>query len=167
MLSIDLRNKKILFFSPSAFGYECSVKRRLQELGAIVTYYDDRPSNNFWSKAMLRCFKRSMLLVIDSYYREIYKELDNCNYFDYIFLLNLEAMPLWFLKKLRIKYNCCPIILYMWDSFKNKVHTKDYFDFCDRIISFDYEDHKHNPRLEFRPLFFLNEYSSIAEKKGF
>ena len=164
---MTLKGKKILFFSPKAFGYEVAIKKRLEELGAVVVYYDERPSNSFWGKAMLRVSKRSMTVKIESYYKDIYKELNSFKSFDYIFLLNLEAMPVWFLKKLRVKYVGCPIILYMWDSFRNKVHTKDYLEWCDRTISFDHEDHKHNPQLEFRPLFYLNEYSSIANKKVF
>jgi hypothetical protein len=162
-----LRGKKILFFSPKAFGYEVAIRRRLEELGATVVYYDDRPSNGFWGKAMLRVSKRSMAVKIETYYREIFKELQSYPSFDYIFLLNLEAMPVWFLKKIKAQYQGCPVILYMWDSFRNKVHTKDYLEWCDRAISFDYDDQKQNPKLEFRPLFYLNEYSSIAGKKDF
>lgn len=164
---MTLKGKRILFFSPQAFGYEAAIKKRLEEMGAIVVYYDERPSNSFWGKAMLRVSKHSMTVKIEAYYREIVKELESYKSFDYIFLLNLEAMPVWFLKKIKAKYQGCPIILYMWDSFRNKVHTKDYLEWCDRAISFDHEDHKNNPQLEFRPLFYLNEYSSIAGNKVF
>ncbi len=164
---MNIEGKRILFFSPKAFGYEVAIKKRLEEMGAVVIYYDDRPSNGFWGKAMLRVSKRSMAVKIESYFKEIDKELESQDSFDYIFLLNLEAMPVWFLKKIKAKYKGCPVILYMWDSFRNKVHTKDYLEWCDRAISFDHEDHKHNPNLEFRPLFYLNEYSSIAPKKKY
>ena len=164
---MDLEGKRILFFSPKAFGYEVAIQKRLEEMGADVVYFDDRPSNGFWGKAMLRVSKRSMAVKIEPYYKEIDKDIESQDAFDYIFLLNLEAMPVWFLKKIKARYKGCPVILYMWDSLRNKVHTKDYLKWCDRAISFDHEDHKHYPMLEFRPLFYLNEYSSIASKKNY
>ena len=162
-----LTGKRILFFSPRSFGYEVVIKKRLEELGADVTYYDDRPSNGFWGKAMLRVSKRSMTIRIKQYYQSICKELKSESDFDFIFLLNLEAMPLWFIKKLRASYSNAPIVLYMWDSFRNKTHTHEYMPWCDRVISFDKEDQKYNSRLEFRPLFYLNQYSEIASCKNY
>lgn len=162
-----LTGKRILFFSPRSFGYEVAIKKRLEEMGAVVTYYDDRPSNDFWGKAMLRVSKRSMTIRIRHYYQGISEELESESVFDFIFLLNLEAMPLWFIKNLRATYSNTPIVLYMWDSFKNKVHTQDYIPLCNRVISFDKEDQKCYPFLEFRPLFFLNQYSEITSCKNY
>lgn len=161
---MEIQGKHILFFSPKAFGYEIAIKERLESLGASVVYYDDRPSNGFWGKAILRLSKRSMAMVIKRYYIKILKSLDDAKSFDYIFLLNLEAMPVWFLKRIKEKNKDAQVILYMWDSFRNKVHTSDYIDLCDRSISFDCEDQKHNSKLEFRPLFYLNDYTTIASK---
>ena len=141
---MNLKSKRVLFFSPKTFGYEGAIKQRLEQLGATVDYYDDRPSNGFWGKALLRFYKKLMTLRIERYYRDIYKKLCDVDGYDYIFLLNLEAMPIWFLKKIKERFSAAQFILYMWDSFWNKVHTKDYLEWCDRAISFDYEDHKNS-----------------------
>lgn len=164
---INLQGKRILFFSPCAFGYELAIKSRMEELGASVVHYDDRPSNGFWGKAMLRVNKHSMKFRIEKYYNKIWKELEKEKNFDNVFLLNLEAMPLWFLTKLREKYINAIFILYTWDSFRNKVHTKDYMPLCHRCISFDPEDQKQHKGLEFRPLFYLNEYASLSAEKNY
>lgn len=165
---MNIVGKKILFFSPRAFGYEVAIKKRLEELGAVVTYYDDRPSNGFWGKALLRVNKSLVSKKIDHYYKEIQNNLSSGNSsFQYIFLLNLEAMPVWFVEWLKGYYKSSQIILYMWDSFRNKVHTKEYLPFCDRAITFDPEDLNENPKLEFRPLFYLNDYAGIAKTKKF
>lgn len=164
---MTLEGRKILFFSPKAFGYEVAIKNRLEEMGACVVFYDERPSNSFWGKAMLRVSKRSMTVKIDTYYKDIYKELEIILSFDYIFLLNLEAMPVWFLKKIRSKYQNSPVTLYMWDSFRNKPHTQEYIPYCDRVITFDPADKVSDPKIEFRPLFFMNEYAKISSLKKY
>ena len=165
---MDLKGKKILFFSPKAFGYEVEIKKRLIELGSSVVYYDDRPSNGFWGKALLRVNKSLIKQQIDKYYTKIQDSLaSSSTSFDYIFLLNLEAMPVWFIEWLKGHYKNSVTILYMWDSFRNKVNTGDYLPFCDRAITFDPEDLKTNPKLEFRPLFYLNTYADIAKNKKF
>ena len=165
---MDLKGKKILFFSPKAFGYEVEIKNRLIELGSSVVYYDDRPSNGFWGKALLRVNKSLIKTQIDKYYKMIQENLvSGSPSFDYIFLLNLEAMPVWFIEWLKGHYKKSIVILYMWDSFRNKVNTGDYLPFCDRAITFDPEDLKTNPKLEFRPLFYLNTYADIAKNKAF
>ena len=165
---MNLQGKKILFFSPKAFGYEVEINKRLVELGASVVYYDDRPSNGFWGKALLRVNKSLIKKQIDRYYKKIQESLVfSSPSFDYIFLLNLEAMPVWFIEWLKGHYKNSEIILYMWDSFRNKVNTGDYLPFCDRAITFDPEDLKTNPELEFRPLFYLNTYADIAKTKKF
>lgn len=165
---IDLRNRKILFFSPKAFGYEKGIKTRLEELGAVVDYFDDRPSNDFWGKALLRVKRNLVQVQIERYYHGLYELLVEriCDYDD-VFLLNLEAMPIWFLDQIRGKKKASAnIILYMWDSFRNKPHAKDYIPYCDRIITFNPADQKENARIEFRPLFYLNEYAQIAQRNN-
>lgn len=163
---LDLREKNILFFSPRAFGYEISIANRLKELGAHVVYFDDRPSNGFWGKAMLRAKPQLMKVVIDKYYRRIFKEISVDGHFDIIFLLNLEAMPIWFLEKTKEINPNAVVVFYMWDSLNNKPHATQYVKYCDKAYSFDPKDEGVNG-LRFRPLFYLNEYKEIAAKKEY
>ena len=41
---IDLNEKSILFFSVQTFNLENEIKQKLEQAGAIVTYYDERAS---------------------------------------------------------------------------------------------------------------------------
>lgn len=166
---MELSNKNILFFSPKAFGYENAIRLRLEQLGAIVDYFDDRPSNGFWGKAILRVKRNLMKMQIEKYYQHLFQQLSGIIYnYDYIFLLNLEAMPIWFLKKICDKKSKnTSIILYMWDSFNNKPNTKDYISLCDRVITFDSSDQQNDHRIEFRPLFYLNKYATIANQRNY
>ncbi len=60
--------KSILLVSPAFFGYEAAIKSKLIELGADVTYVDDRPSNNFFVKGIIRVYKKLLDDTIVKYY---------------------------------------------------------------------------------------------------
>ena len=47
---MQLQDKRILYISPKFFGYENKIKQELEDLGAIVDFFDDRPSNDFITK---------------------------------------------------------------------------------------------------------------------
>jgi hypothetical protein len=38
----SIEGKSILFLAPSFFGYELKIKTKMEEMGAIVDYYDER-----------------------------------------------------------------------------------------------------------------------------
>ena len=46
ILKEHLVNKRILFLSVKTFNLEVEIIKKLEEHGAIVTYYDERPANN-------------------------------------------------------------------------------------------------------------------------
>lgn len=163
---IDLNNKLLLLIAPSFFGYEESIKNRLSELGAKVDYFDERPANNFWSKAFLRLDRRFLSFDINEHYNSIYNSVKG-NVYDYVFIINIEAMPYWFLERLKENNAGCHFVLYMWDSIENKKNTINYFRFFDIIYSFDKSDSQKYAEIKFRPLFFLNEYKDIADYHEF
>lgn len=163
---IDLKDKKILFISPSFFGYEKSVLSRLEELGATVDYFDERPANSFWTKAFIRVNRKVVVVRINNYYKRIACVIRDKKY-DYVFVINIEAMPHFFLEKLRRQSPEAKFILYMWDSIRNKAHTRSYLHLFDSVFSFDENDCKKIPHIQFRPLFFLNEYKAIASDTRF
>ncbi len=158
---MNIRNKNILFFSPSFFGYEKAIKRKLEEYGAYVDFYDDRPMNGFWTKAFIRVNKRILFYQINKYYNTILSHLELHKY-DYVFVLNAEAMPVKFLRKIKGDNSNAVFVLYMWDSFLNRKNTCDYLEFFDYIFSFDKNDCIRHPKIHFRPLFYMTEYADIV-----
>jgi hypothetical protein len=151
--------KSILLVSPAFFGYESSIKAKLIELGANVTYIDDRPSNNTLDKGLIRVHKKLLDKKISKYYEKITTDLADRE-FDIVFLLNPEAMPLFFLKMCKSRWKNAFYVMYMWDSIKNRKHTLDYVSYCDRVFTFDKHDSALH-KFKFRPLFYLDVYSSI------
>ena len=162
-----LCDKKILLIAPSFFMYEKAIKEGLENMGAIVDYFDERPANDFYTKALIRINKRLIKKNIDRYYHTIFTEVSERHY-DYVFVVNIEAMPVAFLQAIRGRNRNSVFILYAWDSIQNKKGLSDFLPLFDFVFSFDSEDCLSSEhKVYFRPLFFLNEFESIAQKDSF
>lgn len=160
------KGKKILFFSASFFGYQNEIKNKLISLGATVDFYDERPKNTFWYKALIRIDKRIIKYPIEKYYSEIIKSTAKTEY-DYIFFLKAEVITLKMLKLLKTNQQKGKFILYLWDSIKNCGESvEELFPLFDKILSFDRKDIEKNTFIHFRPLFYLDEYVSIGDDKS-
>ena len=68
---MNLSGKKILFLSANFFGYEKAITNRLQELGAEVDFFNERPSDSILSKGIIRVNKNFYFKKIKSYYQKI------------------------------------------------------------------------------------------------
>lgn len=156
---IRLTGKKILFLSVQTFNLENEIKSKLEQLGAIVTYYDERPANNNLIKGLLRLKKSLLQNRIDEYYSQILLETAQIN-FDYVFVNRGEIVPEFFLEQLKAMQKDCKFIFYTWDSFSNHAHPVKILKYFDRKFTFDSNDAlKYN--LNFRPLFFLDSFQTI------
>lgn len=158
-VSLRLEGKKILYIAPKFFGYENEIKQVLMhDFGADVDFYDERPSNDFWTKVFIRLKLKSLLKYkIDSYYKSIFYDIKEKTY-DYIFVISPETLSQ---KELVVIKNLQPhaqFILYMWDSFKNK-NSLELIPIFHKILSFDFHDAQ-KYSLIFYPLFYSSMYSS-------
>ncbi len=163
---MNLKGKRVFLISPAFFGYEYAIKSRLEDYGAEVDYFDDRPANDFWSKGLIRINKKLLAKKIDRYYNNIINVVAQYKY-DYIIALAIETMPLSVLAKLRLMNPSACRILYLWDSLRNKKYSSSYLKCFDKILSFDKTDCKIYPHILFRPLFYLKEYAEIAKCKNY
>ena len=158
-LKDSLFNKKILFFSVQTFNLEVEIKNKLEELGAQVTYYDERPANNNFIKGIIRT-KRSLIQKrIDDYYKKILLAEATIR-FDYLFVNRGEIVPAFFLQELKKMQPNCQFIFYTWDSFTNHSHPITILKYFDRKFTFDSDDAV-KFKINFRPLFFLDGYKYI------
>lgn len=157
-----LKDKKILFFAPKFFGYELDIKNKLEELGAKIDFFDERPSNSPIKKALLRLKPSLIKKITNEYYKEIIIKTAKIKY-DFVFVLNIEAMPIEYLKTLKSFNESACFILYMWDSIRNRKNTPQYLNFFDRVFSFDKKDSIEFDNVHFKPLFYNDEYKSISK----
>ncbi len=160
----SFKGKKILLFSPQFFGYGEEIGSKLREFGAVVDYYDERPGNDFMTKAIIRVNKSFLSKKIDTYYNNIIAHLVP-NRYDFVLFLNAEAISEKKLVALRKNQSKAIFIVYMWDSLKNKKYTLDLLPHFDFKHTFDKEDSLNDAHgFRFRPLFFLDAYKKIQSK---
>jgi len=156
----ELNNKKILFFAPDFFGYDIEIKKKLENFGAKVDLYNERPSSDFFTKAIIRLNKNLISRYIENYFDKIIKQNQHKD-FDYIFIIKGEAFNPIILKKLINCYSKAKIILYLWDSIRNYKEIKQCFPLLNKILTFDHNDSDEYDSLIFRPLFFIEDYTTF------
>jgi hypothetical protein len=159
MTNKPLAGKRILFFAPKFFGYEVAIANKLKELGADVMHFDERPKNNFLTKSLIRIDRNIIKRTITQYYKNILSQTQQ-QQFDFVFVVNLEAMTPEIVELLRKQQPQARFILYMWDSIKNKKPAQLAFKLFDWCYSFDKNDASTLPNVNFRPLFFIDEFDS-------
>lgn len=160
ILKEHLSNKKILFLSVQTFNLEVEIKNKLQEFGAQVTYYDERPANNNFIKGIIRLNRSLVKKIIDKYYKKILLEIADKNY-DYLFVNRGEIVPEFFLQDLRNTQPNCQFIFYTWDSFANHTHPATILKYFDKKSTFDPKD-AFQYKINFRPLFYLDAFKNIT-----
>lgn len=159
---IELKDKRILLISAKFFSYEVEITKKLSELGANVDYFDQRPSNTFLTKVLIRINNRLLAQRIEAYYLSMFRKIEGISY-DYVLFISPETITKDLLIKLKSSQKGAKFLLYMWDSFRNKSKSiKELIPFFDHRFSFDKDDCKNSEfQLQYRPLFFLNEYSLL------
>ncbi len=155
-LSDKLKGKKILFICVQTFNLEQEIIKKLQQHGAIVTYYDERPANNNFIKGMIRINRNLLRTKINNHYQNILKDI-NDKQFDFLLVNRGEVITEDFLKNFIRKQPQCQRILYTWDSFKNHSHSTDILQFFHKRFTFDREDAE-KYKIGFRPLYFMDKY---------
>lgn len=158
---INLHGKKILFLSVSFFNYEKAIAKRLSELGAEVDFYDERPSNSNFSKGIIRLNKRFYHLKINEYYNRILNEIQGKKY-DFFFLIKGEAIPTFFLEKIKQDNPEMEMIYYNFDPLKEYPNLIAHLKYFDKKFTFEYNDAVQF-NLKFRPLFYLDEYENLNQ----
>jgi hypothetical protein len=151
-------NKRVLLLSVKFFNYENLIRDEISSMGAIVDLYDERPSNSFLSKAIIRVKRELYQTRIDKHYRDIIRIVVKIKY-DYFFLIKGEVVPVFFLEFIRENNPDIVFIYYTFDSFKNNPNGLSILPFFERKFTFDRDDsRKYN--LSFRPLFYASEYGN-------
>lgn len=155
----DIKGKKILFLAVRFFQYEKAIAQRLSELGAEVDFYDERPSNSNFAKSVIRFNKKLYQSVINRYYQSIIQEIQDKKY-DYFLLIKGEAVPAYFLEKVRALNPEIEMIYYNFDPLKEYPVLISNLKYFDKKFTFERND-SIRYGLSFRPLFYLDEYKSL------
>lgn len=156
-----LQNKRILFLSFQLFGYQDEIKSELEKNGAEVDYFDERPANTFFVKAMIRINRNILAKYIDQYHANIVEQTKDKKY-DFIFFIKGEAISKNTVQQLRSYHPKAKFIIYHWDSIANNHNALRLLPYFDLAFSFDKIDCD-RLGINFLPLFYLNDYWKISE----
>lgn len=160
-----LKNKKVLFFSPTFFGYETKMKEAMEELGAEVDFFDERSITKNYEKALLKVFPKVFKKKSENYYMEIFKTICDKQY-DYVFFVKCEMATDKILTLYKNTFENAKFCLYLYDSIYNVSGIEKKFQYFDVVSTFDRKDSVEK-KLNFRPLFYTREYIQMEQSEEY
>jgi hypothetical protein len=160
-----INGSRILVISVKTFNYEQFIVQKLEELGAHVTFFDERPRNTVLIKGLIRIKKDLYSRQIENYYNKILNEVKDFE-FDYLFVIKGEVIPIFFLLNFKESHPNTTLIYYTWDSFKNNPHSFENLFIFDKKYTFDPNDAS-DFGLNFRPLFYIDNYNTLKNEKNY
>lgn len=164
-MSVSFAGKRVLFIAPMFFSYEKLIKGELEQLGAVVDYFSDRPDADFLTKALIRVDRRLLLRKIERYYTGILEQTRGYSY-DFVLIIRAEAVSGRILDRLRTIHPRAKFVLYLWDSMHYNPNARKVLGRFDAVLSFDRADVEANPNINFLPLFYSREFERAANLRG-
>jgi hypothetical protein len=161
----NLAGKRVLFIAPMFFGYEKLIQAELEAKGAEVDYFNDRPDNGFWTKALIRVDRRLLARKTERYYKSIIESTRSQSY-DHVLIVRGEAISLQMLRLLRQAQPKARMSLYLWDSMNYNPNARRVLGEFDQVFSFDRSDVEQNKKMQFLPLFYGREFERSAQWDG-
>ncbi|EIF44764.1 Eps11J [gamma proteobacterium BDW918] len=152
---------RVLLIAPMFFGYEKLIKKELEDQGATVDYFNDRPDDTFLTKSLIRINRQLIARKTNFYYDKIIGSVRDTHY-DHILIVRGEAISKERLIKLRSSQPRAKITLYLWDSMHYNPNARVIKSYVDRVLSFDRVDVDENSDIEFLPLFYGREFEKAA-----
>jgi hypothetical protein len=160
----SLSGKRTLFIGIGFYDYETAIRRRLEGLGASVSYFLEQP--RWHESAVLRrissIFGMGTDASRDRYQRRLLQRLALTE-FDYVFIIKGELLSEYFVCQLRAGNEKAKFILYQWDSIRRIPQVLRLLPYFDRILSFDRRDCQEHKAFVFRPLFYRDATDSEIE----
>lgn len=155
-----LKDKKILFIGPMTFGYEETIKTKLEKMGAEVDLFKENRLSLLYRISRL-LGPRFLDKYKNNFIKKIMNKVKNSRY-DYFFLIRGDLLSKDFFIKIKQLQPSAHFIMYQWDSI-NLFNYLDLIDQFDIVFSFDPIDcQKH--KLKYLPLFYDDDYKDLRNK---
>lgn len=158
---LDLRGKRVLFFTASFLGYQNDIRESLENSGAVVDWFDERLCDDTITKILIRLNRDYIARKINAYYDKIIESTKEFKY-DYVFFVNIEAASKNSLLKIKEYHPHAKFLLYEWDSLVNNKHALNLLEDFDAVWSFDRNDCD-ELGINFLPLFYNNKYAATRK----
>lgn len=157
---------RILLVTPSFFGYEEAISAAFRAKGVEVDLVDERPYNSALSRAVLRLAPSLLTHQLRRYYRGVIERTQAVPY-DGLLVVKGEVVPEWFIRDFREAHPDCRCVFYTFDAITNSSHCLQLLSYFEKTYSFDPLDVAAHAGLEYKPLFYSDEYYSSDEPRDF
>lgn len=152
-----------LFICASFFGYAAEIKRAMEARGRQVVWFEDRPALDTYTKGALRLAPELVAEKAEAYFRKIIEDTRAAPIRD-VLIVKGEALSPKMIAEMRAAFPQARFTLYFWDGSLNlPKDTPEKMALVDRVLSFDPADVRANPKIVYRPLFFIPEYEALPE----
>lgn len=132
-----MKKKKIIIIGPAFFNYVDQISFELNKKFK-VTKKNDFFSNNLIIKILIRLNLKFIFFFNNLFYYFRILNIIRLNKINTLLLINPEMCPIYFLKVIK-RYDI-KIVLYAWDSFRNKPIFHRYYKIVDVFLTFDFAD---------------------------
>jgi hypothetical protein len=147
-------HNKILFISPNYFDYPSIISSHLQKMGYSVHWFNDRPNNRLFSKALIRINPHLCDISIKRYFYHKIIPTAKKEQFDYVFVILGQSFTPKMIDDLRKVIPSAFFVLYLWDSVRNFPQFLPLSKSFDKTYSFERKD-SDKYDFQFLPLFFI------------
>jgi hypothetical protein len=150
-----------LLIAASFFGYSKEIVKRLEARGRAVLWFEDRPATDTLTKALLRVAPSMIATRTTAHFENVIAQARQHPIRD-VLVIKGEALSPEMIQRMREALPQARFTLYFWDSYLNMpADSPDKVPLFDKTFSFDPVDSANDPRLHYRPLFYLNEYADL------
>jgi hypothetical protein len=150
----------LLLIGGGFFGYAKEISRALALRGRTVEWFEDRPALDTVTKSLLRVAPSLVAAKSKAYFERIIENMRHKPIRD-VLVIKGEALSPQSIERLRLAMPRARFTLYFWDSYRNMPSdSAEKVRLFDKSFTFDPQDARLDRRLNYRPLFFVEDYAS-------
>jgi hypothetical protein len=155
----------LLLIGGGFFGYADEIRRALSLRGRNVAWFEDRPALDTMTKSLLRVAPSLVAAKSEAYFEGIIAKMRDQPIRD-ILVIKGEALSRQSIKRMRATMPQARLTLYFWDSYRNMPkESPKKLPLFDKCFTFDPHDAETDRRLNYRPLFYVDDYASLPQRE--
>jgi len=156
----------LLLIGGGFFGYAKEISRALALRGHTVEWFEDRPALDTVTKSLLRIAPTLVAAKSEAYFERIIEKVRHNPIRD-VLVIKGEALSPKSIERLRVAMPRARFTLFFWDSYRNmSSDSPKKVPLFDKSFTFDPRDAQLDGRLNYRPLFFVDDYASLPQVKN-
>lgn len=158
---MQIQPPSCLLIAPVFFGYAKEIQACLARRGVNTLWFDDRPATDTLTKALIRISPRLQSGKAERYFDDVIRQAQQ-HPISEVVVIKGQALSCAAIQRMRVALPQARFTLYFWDSYKNmSADSTDKVDLFDRAFTFDPVDASNDARLQYRALFYLDEYARL------